>query len=548
MLRKGINALIYVFIIGMPGLLLAKPSVNFKLQVFVDPAGVMSRNVSPSQLEKNKDIILKRMVKDFQESGFTLNASYRMDVNRGQFFRYFTHEENGSLHLENDTMASKAQYTLDLVVGEDQNGLLAGVWLINNESKAIYRFNKTSIKKKNIRYVIQALIQTVDDLNKKFSRSRVKKLGDTETISQVIVRTETPVEMEVQPSVDTASMSLDRTVSIQVSKILNVYDRPVYNFLGDDMRLACRLVSGTPGNIVSGEPIEGSDWRWAHVKDGRVNFLYKLPKPDAFKGGQNPLKISYEVKGVDYLSKKVITDSDPVLVGPTEFFVRADYAWHVVSTWNFRSRNLSMTLNFEYDLHRFTNCKDYLVDDFFYSAMRVKQAWWYSDNFVRMKYEPLKNKGTVSNFKYTDCGLLDPWKLSDNTVDTIYVVGFPTGSDVSNPEKVRIINFCFFFGGASATNAVDDAVDVFDLFNARVVGESISKGFTDIPAKISWMVDLDAQQLNSFKPFTDTYSASYEFVNYNCETEQVEVSITQKFTPVYEFSCIATREENEKKE
>ena len=545
MLRYGTKALAFLFLTA-PGLLAAKPAVNFKLQVFVDPAGVMSRNVSPSQLEKNKDIILKRMIKDFQEDGFTLSNSYRLDINRGQFFRYFTHEENGSLHLENDTMVSKAQYTLDLVVGEDQNGLLAGVWLINNETGAIYRKNKVTIKKKNIRYVIQALIQTVDELHKKFTKSRIRKLGDTETISQVIARTETPVEMEVEPSTDTASMSLDRTVTINVSRVLNVYDRPVYDYLGENMRLACKLVPNTPGNIVSGEPIEGSQWRWDHVKDGRAHFLYKLPKPDAFKGGQNPLKVEFKLAGVDYLTQKVMESSEPVLVGPTEFYVRADYAWHVVSTWKFRSKNLSMDFNFEYDLHKYNNCKDYLVDDFFYSAMSVKQAWWYSDNFVRMKYEPLKNKGQISNFKYTDCGLLDPWKLSDASVDTIYVVGFPVG-DASDPSKVQLINFCFFFGGASATNAVDDAVDVFDLFNARVIGERIHKGFGDIPAKISWMIDMNSQKLNAFQPFTDTYSASYEFVNYNCETERVEVSITQKFTPVYEFSCIATREEEENK-
>jgi len=59
------------------------------------------------------------------------------------------------------------------------------------------------------------------------------------------------------------------------------------------------------------------------------------------------------------------------------------------------------------------------------------------------------------------------------------------------------------------------------------------------------MIDMDKNQLLSFQAFTSTYNASYEFMNYNCETEQVDVSITQKFTPIFEFGCIATREEEE---
>ncbi len=530
-----------IFILA-PGGLMAKPAVNFKMQMFVDPNGVISRNIDASQLEKNKETVFKRMQKDFQDPNADMPAAYRVDISRTQFFRYFTHEDNGFIHIEEDTMRSKARYTLDLVVGEDQNGLLAGIWLINNETGAIYRYNKSSINKKDIRYVIQALMQIVDDLHAAFSKSRAKKLSETETISQIIERTETPVEAQVLVSQDTASMSHDRTVAITVNNIRNIYDRPVFQYLGESMRLAIKLKDGSPGNIVSGEPVEGSVWRWDHVKANSITFQYKLPGPEAFSSGKNPLRASYEVAGVDYLTGKIMDAQKLTIFGPDTFLVRADYAWKVSSTWNFKSKNISMTLSFDYDLHYMMNCRDYLLDDFFHRAMNAKDAWWYSTNFVKMKYEPLKDKGTISNFRYSDCGLLDPWTLSDGTVDTIYIIGLPVGED---PARVQIINFCFYFGGAYAKNAVDDAVDVFDLFNSRVVGDRVASGFKDIPARIPWMIDISQAQLMSFQPFVNTYSASYTFSNYNCGQEQVDVSITQKFTPVFEFSCIATREETE---
>jgi len=545
MLRNFFKFCAGAILVLAPMSLRAKPTVNFKMQMFVDPNGVISRNIDATQLEKNKEAVLKRMQKNFQDANIEIAATYRLDINRTQFFRYFTHEDNGFIHIEDDTMRFKANYTLDLVVGEDQNGLLAGVWLINNETGSIYRYNKSNINKKDIRYVIQALMQIVDDLHAAFSKSRVKKLGDTETLSQIIERTETPVEAQVSVSKDTASMSLDRTVSITLNSIKNIYDRPVFQYLGESMRLAIKLRDGSPGNIVSGEPVEGSAWRWDNVKAGSVTFQYKLPGPQAFSSGKNPLKASYQLAAVDYLTGKVQDAKTLTILGPDTFLVRADYAWRVSSTWNFKSKNISMTLSFDYELHYLMNCRDYLIDDFFHRAMNAKGAWWYSTNFVKMKYEPLKDRGTVSNFNYTDCGLLDPWRLSDGTVDTIYVIGLPVGED---PARVQIINFCFYFGGAYAKNAVDDAVDVFDLFNARVVGDRIASGFSDIPARIPWMIDISQAQLSSFQPFVNTYSASYTFANYNCGQEQVEVTITQKFTPIFEFSCIATREETKEGE
>ncbi|MEO0145443.1 MAG: hypothetical protein ABIM19_01245 [candidate division WOR-3 bacterium] len=530
------------FVFLLPASLLAKPGVNFKMQMFVDPNGYLSRGIDAAQLEKNKEIVFKRFQKNFQDPNIDVPAAYRLDITRAQFFRYFTHEDNGFLHIEDDTMRSKAAYTIDLVVGEDQNGLLAGIWLINNATGAIYRRNKATINKKDIRNVIQALLQMVDDLYKEFSKSKAKKLSETESISQIIERTETPTEAQVMVSVDTASMSHDRTVSITISSIRNVYDRPVFQYLGESMRLAVRLKEGSPGNIVSGEPSDKSNWRWDYVKAGTATFQYKLPDPSAFSAGKNPLKAAYEVAAVDYLDGKVRDDKKITIFGPDTFLIRADYAWRVSSTWNFRSKNINMTLSFDYELHYMMNCRDYLINDFFHKAMNAKDAWWYSGNLVKMKYEPLKEKGTVSGFKYTDCGLLDPWNLSDPTVDTIYVIGLPVGED---PSRVQIINLCFYFGGAYAKNAVDDAVDVFDLFNARVVGDRIASGFVDIPAKIPWMIDISQAQLASFQPFTNTYSASYTFSNYNCGQEQVDVTVTQKFTPVFEFSCIATREETQ---
>ena len=540
MLRNFLKFCAGAIFILAPACLTAKPAVNFKMQMFVDPNGVISRNIDASQLEKNKETVFKRMQKDFQDPNIDVAGAYRLDISRTQFFRYFTHEDNGFIHIEEDTMRSKAGYTLDLVVGEDQNGLLAGIWLINNETGAIYRYNKASINKKDIRYVIQALLQIVDDLYAAFSKSRAKKLSETESISQIIERTETPVEVQVFVSKDTASMSLDRTVGITITKLTNVYDRPVFQYLGESMRIAIKLKDGSPGNIVSGEPAEGSAWRWDHVKAGSVTFQYKLPGPEAFSSGKNPVKASYQIAPVDYLTGKVLEAANLTILGPDTFLVRADHAWQVSSTWNFKSKNISMTLSFDYELHYMMNCRDYLIDDFFHRAMNAPYAWWYSSNFVKMKYEPLKDKGTVSNFKYTDCGLLDPWNLSDGTVDTIYVIGLPVGED---PARVQIINFCFYFGGAYAKNAVGDAVDVFDLFNARVVGDRIASGFKDIPARIPWMIDISQAQLSSFQPFVNTYSASYTFANYNCGQEQVDVTITQKFTPIFEFTCIGTREE-----
>ena len=516
----------------LPYSVCSPPSVYIKARIAVNPAGKYTQNFR-GNLRTYLAVIAKkakqRILKNSKNSIRIAGLSYT-ETPFGTFSKLLNNDRNAALHRD-DTAATKTPYLIDILVGEDSYGIVGKIWLINLESEYVYEVYQTRIPSTNVRDVLQAIILVTNRL--------ADKLGDVLT-KIALKETMTTLSVGVKPEAD---ISQDKYVSIRVNDAFNYEGKSLKDILGKRFGVAVRLKPGTPGKITTGEAV-GNGW---HIIRGENPVILYQPPSCRIFNKQNPVKVELEFKPACPRDDKIIAGVNTTVNGRDNFVVKAPYAWKVKTVVNAKSKNTSVQFVVNYILHSKFTCKryaDYSTQFAQTFGINGTDVLFFSDNFLSGKEAgKTGDKGKVTSVKYTDCGVLDPWKLKDPSIDTVYVV-------VYGPEGVPNADLRYYINGGLMVSSVGSENTIFDLLGIRVVGGDRVK-FKDVPVYTNDPLTFEGQKnaFLSFKPFSAKAVLTHTFENSGCGKENLQVVAQSTFTPVIECDCVAFKlKEKEEKQ
>ncbi|NPB03780.1 MAG: hypothetical protein GXO39_05130 [Thermotogae bacterium] len=513
----------------LPYRVCSTPSVYIKARIAVNPAGKYTLNFR-GNLRTYMAVIAKkakeRILKNSANSVKIVGVSYS-ETPFGTFSKLLNNDRNAALHRD-DSVANRTPYLIDILVGEDSYGIVGKIWLINLQSEYVYEVFKTRVPSTNVRDVLQTIIMVTNLL--------ADSLGDVLT-RIALHETMTSLSVAVKPEAD---ISQDKYVAIRVNDAFNYMGKSLKDVLGKNFGVAVRLKPGTPGKITTGEPA-GNGW---HIVRGENPVILYQPPACKYFNKQNPIKVQLEFKPACPRDNKVLA-VNPTVNGRDNFTVKAPYAWKVTTVVNAKSQNNELKFQLNYLLHHKFTCKRYADYSTQYAqtfGIEAGDVMFFSDNFIAGKV-PGKtgDKGRVLSVKYTDCGVLDPWKLKDPSIDTVFVV-------IYGPEKVANADMRYYINGGIMQSSVGSENSIFDLLGIRVVGGDRVK-FKDVPVFTNDPLTFEGQKQTflSFKPFSAQAVLTHTFKNSQCGNETLQITAQSTFTPVIECDCVAFKLKEEDK-
>ncbi len=506
----------------LPYSVCSTPSVYLKARIAVNPAGKYTQNFR-GNLRTYLAVIAKkarqRILKNSNNTIKVVGISYS-ETPFGTFSKLINNDRNAALHRD-DTAAAKTPYLIDILVGEDSYGIVGKIWLINLESEYVYNVYETRVPSTSVRDVLQTIILVTNRL--------ADSLGNVLT-RIALKETMTTLSVAVKPEAD---ISQDKYVSIRVNDAFNYEGKSLRDVLGKRFGVAVRLKPGTPGRITSGESVGNG---WHIVRGENPVILYQPPACNVFNK-QNPVKVELEFRPACPRDNRIIAGVNTTVNGRDNFNVKAPYAWKVKTVVNAKSKNTNLQFVVNYVLHNKFTCRRYADYSTQYAqtfGINGGDVLFFSDNFIAGK-EPgkTKDKGKVTSVKYTDCGVLDPWKLKDPSIDTVFVV-------VYGPEGVPNADLRYYINGGLMASSVGSENTIFDLLGIRVVGGDRVK-FKDVPVYTNDPLTFEGQKKTflSFKPFSAEAVLTHTFTNSGCGKENLQVTAQSTFTPIIECDCVA---------
>jgi len=515
----------------LPYSVCSPPNVYIKARIAVNPAGKYAQNFR-GNLTTYLPVIVKRAQSYFTEVDGTsikiVGAGYT-ETPFGTFSKLINDSLTAALHKD-DTSYAGVPYLIDILIGEDAYGLVGRIWLINLESETVYETFSYRIPSTEVKDVLQAIVLITNKLTESMG-SILRRIAVKETMTMYSVAV-----------VDESDISQDRYVAIRFTSANNADGKSLFDILGNKAGIAVKLIEGSKGRLTSGERTPDG---WHIVRGQNPVVLYQPPSCEVFNQG-NPIDVKFEVAAVCPRDNKIISGVKPTLSGgKTTFKVKAPYAWEVNSTVTVSSKNSNVVYNISYLLHSKFACSKYADFNSKFAqtfGLEGEDVLFFTDNFLKGKgpgrsYE----KGRITSAKYSDCGVLDPWKLKDPSIDTVFIAVYSVG-------KVPDVNFRYYINGGVMVSGVGSENTIFDLLGMRVVGGDKIR-FSDVPVYINDPLILSGGNASilSFKPFSATMTLTTKFTNSGCGKEDLTITMQSTFKPVIECDCVAHKLEEEKK-
>lgn len=498
------------------------PRVHYNLRMFVDPNGIIARNLRGGDraIERSMKIIMKKArdtVEDsrLQSTGFTIRR-----INRDEFLKLVGSEPvNPEAFINTINIPPSAEFLFDIVVGEDMRGLSVYAFLINVKTKKIYRKASAYAPAEQAkRYVIATIIKLIN----KVSSDLIRKEGTRNYISAIIDRTEQVTSVTARITPLNPNIRDVKFAHLRIVKAKNYYGGNVFDYLADRTGFA---VKTDKGRVVNGSELSDG---YQYIRSSRPEFVIELPKCNEFDpSGKITVHISY-----GYMCPRAnVLMSQINRTNLPQFDVEAPLAYEVVEVWKLVGQHTSAQFRAKYQLHLKANCEQKIKPSLYAKGMKVDQADWIGDNFL---YETPMVMPDVISATFSDCGILDPWRLVDKNIDQFYVVVFDN-------RKEGISDFGYFFSGVDMQNSVGEIQDLMDLIGFHIVGERVKFGDYDVFARST--IPFDYHKLRSFKPFSFTYPFSYIYPNTGCGDDRVNVTVTYQLKPTVDCGCVETAEE-----
>ncbi len=492
-----------------------KPKVHMNLRMFVDPNGVIARNLrgGEAEIQKTLTILRKRINKNLKDEGIEVVGFTTKNIPMDEYIKLTGEgDANAERFINTLDIPQEAEYLFDIVIGESINGLNAYGFIINVKSRKIYKVVRVSMPLKKAKlYVVAAVIKLTDRLFESYKSQEGEAF-----ISTVINKTETVRSINVSVNPPKPHLRNTAFARVRILKAENEYGDNIFNFLGTRTGFALKV---DKGKVVNGEKLEGG---YQYIRSDAPEFIVQLPSCEEFDntGRMNiALQFAYLCPRADMILSTIQQSN------LKEFTAEAPLAWQVREVWNIDAPNAKTSFSVEYQLHFKANCEDKLRRTVYFEGMKVPKADWISDNFIHD--QPI-NKPKVSVAKYSDCGVLDPWTTQDKEIDEFRVVGFDNKAE-------GFTELGYHLKGLEFVNSIGESQDFFEMTSLAVIGERVV--FGDYDVYVRSMVSLPMDKMRAFKPFSYQQILTGTIPNTGCGDEPVTIQITYEFQPKVDCYC-----------